>query len=105
MLTFTMFGITQAISNIVKGVFDMANVQVKVDDQLRDEAQAVAASMGLDLASAVRVFLTQMVRENGLPFRPYADPFYSAKNQAHLAGVVEDLNNGKNCSARKLIEG
>ena len=82
----------------------MASVQVKVDDQLRKKAQAVAAEMGLDLASAVRIFLTQMVREHGLPFRPRADPFYSPKNQAHLAKVVEDLNHGKNCSARELIE-
>lgn len=82
----------------------MANVQVRVDEALRMQAQAVAASMGIDLASAVRLFLTQMVRENGLPFRPTADPFYSAKNQAHLADVVADLNAGKNCSAHKLIE-
>ena len=82
----------------------MANVQVKVDDRLRADAQAVAAGMGLDLASAVRIFLTQMVRENGLPFRPYADPFYSAKNQAHLSKIAEDLNNGKNCSVHALIE-
>ncbi|MDR1920242.1 MAG: type II toxin-antitoxin system RelB/DinJ family antitoxin [Candidatus Adiutrix sp.] len=82
----------------------MASVQVKVDDHLRAEAQAVAANMGLDLASAVRLFLTQMVRENGLPFRPYADPFYNPKNQAHLARVAEDLNQGQNCAAHDLIE-
>lgn len=82
----------------------MATVQVRVDDSLREQAQAVASSMGLDLASAVRLFLTQMVRENGLPFQPKADPFYSAGNQAHLAGVAKDLNHGKNCSAHGLIE-
>jgi DNA-damage-inducible protein J len=82
----------------------MANLQVKLDDQLRSDAQAVAASMGLDLASAVRLFLTQMIRENGLPFRPIADPFYSARNQAHLAQVAADLHSGKNCAAHALIE-
>jgi DNA-damage-inducible protein J len=82
----------------------MANLQVKIDDLLRAEAQAVATSMGLDLASAVRLFLTQMVRENGLPFRPRADPFFNAKNQAHLAQVVSDLNNRQNCAAHDLIE-
>ncbi len=82
----------------------MANVQVRVDDNLRAQAQAVANSMGMDLASAVRIFLTHMVRENGLPFRPVGDPFYSAQNQAHLAKVVEDLNNGRNSSARSMIE-
>lgn len=82
----------------------MANIQVRVEDNLRIQAQAVANSMGMDLPSAVRIFLTQMVRENGLPFRPMADPFYSAQNQAHLAKVIEDMNNGKNCSAHDLIE-
>ena len=72
----------------------MANVQVKINDSLRDQAQAVAANMGLDLASAVRLFLTQMVRENGLPFRPYADPFFSAKNQAALQKSVAQLDEG-----------
>jgi antitoxin component of RelBE/YafQ-DinJ toxin-antitoxin module len=42
-----------------------------------------------------RLFLTQMVRENGLPFRPTADPFYSAKNQAELAKSIAQLNAGQ----------
>ena len=82
----------------------MANVQVRLDENLRAQAQTVAASMGIDLACAVRMFLTQMVRENGLPFRPSGDPFYSAQNQAHLATVVADLKSGRNCSAHELIE-
>ncbi|MDL2210762.1 type II toxin-antitoxin system RelB/DinJ family antitoxin [Desulfovibrio sp. OttesenSCG-928-O18] len=73
----------------------MANVQVKVDEQLRDNAQAVAASMGLDLASAVRMFLTQMVRENGMPFKPSGDPFYNERNMAALAKSVAQLNAGQ----------
>jgi DNA-damage-inducible protein J len=82
----------------------MASLQVRIDDQLRDQAQAVAQGMGLDLTAAVRLFLTQMVRENGLPFQPKSDLFYNARNQAHLAQVAKDLDNGVNCSARSIIE-
>ncbi|MDR0466953.1 MAG: type II toxin-antitoxin system RelB/DinJ family antitoxin [Deltaproteobacteria bacterium] len=82
----------------------MANIQIRIDEQLRDQAQAVAQGMGLDLTAAVRLFLTQMVRENGLPFQPKSDPFYSAGNQAHLAQVAKDLDNGACCSARGIIE-
>lgn len=83
----------------------MANVQVKVDEQLKADAQMVAANIGLDLASTVRMFLKQMVRENGLPFKPAADPFYSPQNQAHLRKVLEDFNNGKkNFHVHELIE-
>lgn len=76
----------------------MANLQVKIDDGLRDHAQAVAAGMGLDLASAVRIFLTQMVRENGLPFKPGGDPFYSERNRAALEKSIAELNAGRTVS-------
>ena len=82
----------------------MTNLQIRIDEQLREQAQAVAQGMGLDLTAAVRLFLTQMVRENGLPFQPRSDQFFSIKNQAHLAQVAKDLDNGVNCSARGIIE-
>ena len=82
----------------------MANLQIRIDENLRTQAQTVATSMGLDLPSAVRLFLTQMVRENGLPFRPQAEPFYSAKNQSHLTQVISDLNGGRNCATHELID-
>ncbi len=88
----------------VHSYFIMANLQIRIDDYIRDRAQEVASSMGLDLASSVRMFLYQMVRENGLPFQPKADPFYSASNMAHLKQVVDDLNAGKNLVQHELIE-
>ena len=83
----------------------MANVQIKIDDQLKQDAQMVAANMGLDLASAVRMFLKQMVRDNGMPFRPSVDPFYSPQNMAHLRQSIKDFNDGqKNFAVHDLIE-
>jgi DNA-damage-inducible protein J len=66
-----------------------------VDDGLLAQAQAVAADMGIDPASAVRLFLTQPARENGLPFHSYADPFFSAKNLADLQKSVAQLDGGQ----------
>ena len=58
----------------------MALLQIRVDDDLACQAREVARSMGLDLSFAVRLFLRQMVAENGLPFRPSCDPFSSQSN-------------------------
>lgn len=82
----------------------MANLQVRIDDDLKVRAQNVAESMGIDLTQAVRMFLTQMVRVNGLPFRPQADPFYSEKNIRHLEKVAEDLKGGRNTHVHELLE-
>ncbi|MDL2268622.1 type II toxin-antitoxin system RelB/DinJ family antitoxin [Desulfosarcina sp. OttesenSCG-928-G17] len=73
----------------------MANLQVKIDDQLNADAKAVAASLGMDVNTAVRIFLTQMVRDKALPFRPVADPFYSLKNQAVLKESIEQGKRGE----------
>ncbi len=73
----------------------MANLQIRIDDDLRIQAQQVAQSMGLDLASSVRLFLTQMVRHNGLPFTPKADPFYSERNQLILQDSIAQLERGE----------
>ena len=81
----------------------MISLQIRIEESLRDKAQAVAHGMGIDLSSAVRLFLTQMVRENGLPFQPKADPFFSPQNQTHLQAVVDDLRHGRNCAPHELI--
>ncbi len=81
----------------------MANLQIRLEDSLKLQAQNVAESMGLDLTQAVRLFLHQMIRENGLPFRPTADPFYSEKNIRHLEKVVDDLNTRRNTVFHDLI--
>ena len=58
----------------------MANIQVRVDDALRDEAVAVLNRLGMDMATAVRLLLNQIVVDNGYPFKPTSDPFYSSSN-------------------------
>lgn len=73
----------------------MANVQVRVDDNLKDQAQLVAGQMGLDLSSAIRLFLAQMVQENRIPFQPSADPFYSVQNQEALRQSIAQLDAGQ----------
>lgn len=80
----------------------MATLQVRMDDRLRAQAQSIAAQMGLDLSTAVRLFLAQMVTEKGLPFKPGLDPFYSVGNQAVIKNSIEELNAGR--TVTKTIE-
>ncbi|MCR4783735.1 MAG: type II toxin-antitoxin system RelB/DinJ family antitoxin [bacterium] len=47
----------------------MANLQVKLNDDLKAEADMLFASLGLDTSTAVRIFLTVAVENGGLPFK------------------------------------
>lgn len=43
-------------------------VQVRMDESLRADATSVAEQLGLDLPTAIRVFLKKMVAERAVPF-------------------------------------
>ena len=45
-----------------------ANVNVRTDAVLKAQAQQVFESIGLDLSTAVNLFLKQTVKANNLPF-------------------------------------
>ena len=82
----------------------MANIQVRVDDALRDEAVAVLNRLGMDMATAVRLLLNQIVVDNGYPFKPTSDPFYSSPNIRHLEKVLDDVKHKRNLVSHPLVE-
>ncbi|MDR0554822.1 MAG: type II toxin-antitoxin system RelB/DinJ family antitoxin [Treponema sp.] len=44
------------------------SLQIRIDDETKTAADALFASLGLDLSTAVRMFLMASLRANGLPF-------------------------------------
>lgn len=43
-------------------------IQIRIDDELKKQATTVFEELGLDLSTAVRMFLKKSVAVNGLPF-------------------------------------
>ena len=43
-------------------------VQVRIDDDLKNQATAIYDALGIDLSTAVRMFLKRSVMVNGIPF-------------------------------------
>ncbi len=43
-------------------------VQVRIDEKLKNQATAVYDALGIDLSTAVRIFLKRSVMVNGIPF-------------------------------------
>jgi len=71
------------------------NLQVRVDSALKAEAEQLFSDMGLDMPTAVRLFLRQSITSNGLPFAVERDPFYSARNQQILRNSIAQMERGE----------
>lgn len=79
-------------------------VPILVDEGVKQQAEELFEEMGLDMSSAVTLFLKAVIRENRIPFEIKADPFYSAKNQARLRAAAADMDARRNVAAHELIE-
>ena len=43
-------------------------LQVRVDNELKNQATSIYDALGIDISTAVRIFLKRSVMENGVPF-------------------------------------
>ena len=59
--------------NREKRGINMAVLQVRVDEELKDQASAIYNELGIDLSTAVRMFLKKTVLVGGIPFETKVD--------------------------------
>ena len=46
----------------------MATVNIRVDDDIKAQAQELFASLGMDMSTAMNIFLRQAISFGGIPF-------------------------------------
>jgi DNA-damage-inducible protein J len=68
-----------------------STIQVRVDDELKNKSDQLFKDLGTDTTSAIRMFLTQAVANNGFPFeikRATRNP-YAAMSEEMLLEKLE----------------
>lgn len=73
----------------------MAQISLRVDDDVKRNAERTFDAIGISMSTAINVFLKTVVRENRIPFELSADPFYSANNIKYLENIMQDVKDGK----------
>ena len=67
----------------------MANsavIQVRIDEEIKQKADRLFADLGFDTPTAIRIFLNQSIRREGMPFEV-------AKSAPNARTLVTLLNN------------
>ena len=69
----------------------MATLQIRIDDALKQRADHLFSSLGLDTSTAVRIFLNAAVEREGIPFSVAHDGRRFSLQQA-----IDDTRNRRN---------
>ena len=71
------------------------SVTMKIDSELKAQAEVLCEQMGLTLSTAYTMLLKAIVRTGSIPFEIKADGFYSEANQRHLRAAIQRLEAGE----------
>ncbi|MCL2518477.1 MAG: type II toxin-antitoxin system RelB/DinJ family antitoxin [Oscillospiraceae bacterium] len=83
---------------------DTINVTIRLDREIKERAEQMFEDFGMNLSTAVNIFIRQALRKGKIPFEIY-DPFYSEANQAELRRRIEEIENGTaKLTVHELIE-
>ncbi len=80
----------------------MSILSVRIEEKTKKEAAKTLEALGLDLSTAVKMFLNQVVIEQGIPFKP-------SRHAAHIKAewdkeVADAMKSGKSyTNARELL--
>lgn len=66
----------------------MASLNIRIDDDVKSEAEKIFNSLGLSMADAISIYLRTVIRENGIPFELSMTPRNGIKK-----GEQRDANN------------
>lgn len=62
-----------------------SNMNIRMDKDVKEQAQRIFSQLGMDMTTAVNVFLRQVIRNNGFPFELRLD----TPNEETLAAIRE----------------
>ena len=83
----------------------MSATTINIDDNTKKEAQELFKDLGMNLTTAINIFLKQAVREQRIPFY-VGQPKYKEEVYQAMKDVEQDKNLSKSYhSAREMIEG
>ncbi|OGI64342.1 hypothetical protein A2642_04385 [Candidatus Nomurabacteria bacterium RIFCSPHIGHO2_01_FULL_39_10] len=72
----------------------MTTLNIRIDEKIKEDARKTFASMGLDISSAVKLFLYQSVEQQRIPFELRTINGYTEKYENEILKEIEHVKTG-----------
>lgn len=64
-------------------------IQIRIDEKTKEDATAILNYLGLDMSTALRMFLKRVVTDNGLPLTMTAEPIRKEPSRKALYALEQ----------------
>ena len=75
----------------------MAKISVTIDDDLKEQAEDLFEKLGLNMSTAINIFIHKCLAQGGIPFKvtTQKDSYFNHYNMERLAESKKQLEQGK----------
>lgn len=77
----------------------MSTIQIRIDEKTKKSAKIVLDKVGIDMSSAIKVYLKQIVIHQGIPMKLVTENGLSPKEEKAILKASADAKKGKNITA------
>lgn len=79
------YNIDKSIKGVDKMAANTTNISIRMDAELKAQADALFAELGMNISTAFNIFIRQSLRKGGLPF----DVTLNQPNKETIAAMLE----------------
>lgn len=74
----------------------MANIQIRINEKEKREAKKIFEKVGLDMSSAIKLFIRQTTLRKGIPFLLTTENGLSLEEEDSIIRAAKEASKGKN---------
>lgn len=71
------------------------NIQIRVEDELKQKAEILFSDLGMDMPTAFRMFLKKSVATKSIPFKIDTEEHFSKEETRELIKLLKEAKNKK----------
>ena len=74
----------------------MTQIQIRIDEKTKKDAQAILSDIGMDLSSAIKVYLKQIIITKGIPMQLLTENGLTEAQEDAILKASEEAMRGEN---------
>ena len=77
----------------------MRTIQLRVDEHVKQQAKEIFEQMGLDMSTAVKIYLQQVILRKEIPFRIMTENGLTREEETEINKAAKEAMRGENIDA------
>jgi len=74
----------------------MSHIQIRIDEETKKSAKKILDKLGVDMSSAIKIYLKQIIINKGIPFKLVTENGLTPENE--IIKASDEAKQGKNVS-------